>query len=220
MVARLMGQKTETHIWGVFTLAAILLGLNGCASMSEQECLAADWRLVGYEDATQGRNVSTISAHRKACARINVVPDLDRYQQGYREGARQYCVRPTAYQLGINGGKYEGICPADLEPAFLRAYRDGQALYAITRNIEDQQDSLRSYQSDIAGYQQEIAQHELDIIDPASTANERRDHLRALEKLRRKIADAEIEITHIERNINNLQFDYRDLQQHHQRLGY
>ena len=31
-------------------LLAALAALAGCNSMSEQECLATDWRTVGYED--------------------------------------------------------------------------------------------------------------------------------------------------------------------------
>lgn len=57
-------------------IVAILSGLSACASMSKDECLNANWKTIGYEDGSLGRPETTIQAHRKACAKINVTPDL------------------------------------------------------------------------------------------------------------------------------------------------
>ena len=52
------------------------------------------------------------------------------------KGARLYCVPEKGYSEGRRGSAYNGICPVDLEPRFLRAYRDGQDLYRIQANID------------------------------------------------------------------------------------
>ena len=208
--------------WLYLAVAAVGVGLalSGCASMSQQECLAADWRLVGYEDASQGHSTARIGEHRKACAKVNVQPDLNRYQQGHREGARVYCVKPRGYQLGASGGSYQGICPADLEPAFLRAYDHGRERYAITQQISQLEGDISSRKLDIGRYQDDIASHEKAIVDGKSSSKERRQHLGDMEQLRQQIADAEIAISHAQRSIGELQYELQLLEQQHKRLGY
>ena len=198
----------------------LALLLSGCASMSQQECLVADWRLVGYEDASQGHSTTRIGEHRKACAKANVQPDLNRYQQGHREGARVYCVKPRGYQEGAAGKAYQGICPADLEPAFLRAYDHGRERHAITQQISQLEGSISSSKLDIGRYQDDIAEHEKAIVDGKSSSKERRQHLRDMEQLRQQIAAAEIAISHAQRSIDELHYELQRLEQQHQRLGY
>ena len=38
--------------------------LSGCATMSPEECLQANWEEVGYHDAVEGYPVSRDSEHR------------------------------------------------------------------------------------------------------------------------------------------------------------
>ena len=208
--------------WLYLAVAAVGVGLalSGCASMSQQECLAADWRLVGYEDASQGHSTARIGNHRKACAKVNVQPDLNRYQQGHREGARIYCVKPRGYQEGAAGKAYQGICPADLEPAFLRAYDHGRERYAITQQISQLEGDISSRKLDIGRYQDDIASHEKAIVDGKSSSKERRQHLGDMEQLRQQIADAEIAISHAQRSIGELQYELQLLELQHKRLGY
>ena len=64
------------------TLAAagILAGLwalAGCSSMSANECMATDWRTVGYEDGVSGYSGDRVGQYRKACTKHGVSPDLN-----------------------------------------------------------------------------------------------------------------------------------------------
>ena len=43
-----------------------LAGLSGCSSMSANECLATDWRTVGYEDGVAGYSGNRVGQYRKA----------------------------------------------------------------------------------------------------------------------------------------------------------
>jgi len=201
----------------------LLLGLAllaSCATMNEQECLKADWRLIGFEDGSQGKPQSAIGSYRKACAKASVVPELSRYQQGHLEGARQYCVRPNAYRAGVSGGAYYGICPKDLEPAFLTAYRDGQQLYFIQRDVRKLQSSIDRRQKEMDATQEQIKQHEQMIVDAKSSAKERRAALAELATLRQQLADYKVQQKQDKRALRQLERDANSLQLVHQQMGY
>ena len=133
-----MHRMTAAALAGLFCLAC------GCATLSTDECLTADWRIIGYEDGVQGRGGDRIGRHREACAKAGVTPDLIAYRTGRREGLEQFCRPANGFTEGRRGAPYQGICPAELEPSFLAAYREGleihrleQAVYAIEREIAD-----------------------------------------------------------------------------------
>ena len=53
----------------ILILAAMAIVVQGCASMSGQECMVADWQAIGYEDGVRGASGDRIGNHRKACAK-------------------------------------------------------------------------------------------------------------------------------------------------------
>jgi hypothetical protein len=116
-------------------VAVVLLGLGGCAGLSEQECLVSDWRTIGFEDGAAGRPVSAIGNYRQACSKYGVTPNLDSYRSGHDEGAREFCRPSRGFEFGESGGRYAGVCPADLEPDFLAAYSDGHHLYELEASM-------------------------------------------------------------------------------------
>src|SRR5262249_44695875 len=118
-------------------LALIALTTAGCAGMSKEECLAMDWRTLGYEDGVAGYPGDHIAQHRKACAKYGVRSDLDLYQSGRAQGLREYCQPANGYRLGSNGAVYRGVCPADLEGDFVRAFEAGQQLYTLESRVSD-----------------------------------------------------------------------------------
>ena len=131
--------------WPGLTLAVTLLALSGCASMSKDECLAVDWRTVGYEDGVEGYPGDQIAQHRKACAKYGVRADLALYQEGRNQGLLEFCQPTNGYNLGVRGAAYRGVCPAQIEPTFLRAYNAGHDLYAMVARVSIVQRVLRSF---------------------------------------------------------------------------
>ena len=83
-----MGNK-----WTRLVLAAAVLGLGGCASMSADECATSNWSAVGYEDGSRGYTTERFGAHRKACAKHGVTADFQAYQQGREQGLVEFCQR-------------------------------------------------------------------------------------------------------------------------------
>lgn len=143
-------------------LMAALISLAGCAGMSEQECLATDWRTIGFEDGTRGRAVGSIGGYRQACSKYGIAPDLDSYRTGHAEGVEIYCRPANGFDAGRRGVSYRGICPAGLEADFLAAYNAGRRLHELQSN-------LSQIESRIAGNTQEREniKHELTDIGVA-----------------------------------------------------
>lgn len=107
----------------------VILFLSGCTKMmNENQCLVADWRTVGYEDGSQGRDQQWLSRRSEACAEFGVTPDLDQYLFGRSQGLEVYCQPRRGFSLGLRGTVYENVCPTGLEGSFLAGYQDGLGL--------------------------------------------------------------------------------------------
>ncbi len=120
-----------------FVLPALLLSavLSGCATMSREECVAADWRTVGYQDGVAGRSADWLARHGSACTKHGRPPDLDAYVAGRERGLNIFCQPRRGYGLGVSGDAYGGVCPSQLENDFLTAYREGRGLYLLRKDV-------------------------------------------------------------------------------------
>lgn len=119
--------------------------LSGCASMSEQECLTANWLDQGYRDGRGGMPLSLLADHAEACAKVGVVPDAMAYRKGRDQGVIEYCTPENARHEGRLGRSYRNACPAHLERRFLRDYEDGKRVY----NAEQEVDRLNRRASEL-----------------------------------------------------------------------
>ena len=126
------------------SLCAAIFVLAGCSGMSEQACVSADWRTVGFEDGTVGRSEAGISRYRQQCGEYGVAPDLVSYREGHAEGVRVYCRESNGFAVGHSGASYQGVCPADLEAAFVAEYNAG-------RHLNELESTLGGIEARIAG---------------------------------------------------------------------
>ena len=115
-------------------IAALLL--SSCASMSEQECLTANWQDQGFRDGRNGEPLTRIEDHRQACAKVGVIPDQRLYFKGRDQGILHYCTPDNAIREGRLGRAYRNACPAHLEHRFLQAYEQGKEIYEVEQHIE------------------------------------------------------------------------------------
>ena len=121
-------------------LAMACLGLSSCATtLSKNECLAMDWRTIGYEDGAHGYPGSRIGVHRKACGEYGVTPDFDAYQKGRNEGLLEFCTAANGYRVGASGGQYGGVCPAEREEDFLMAWSEGHEVHVLRSRVSNRQ---------------------------------------------------------------------------------
>lgn len=114
-MATAYGAKTMRNL--ILLLAALML--TGCAGLSEEECLTANWEIIGFEDGAAGRSASQIGQHRRDCSKHGVSPDKTAYDLGYQQGIRQYCSFGRGTTAGAAGYGRLQVCPADSD------YHDG-----------------------------------------------------------------------------------------------
>src|SRR5690606_31802964 len=108
--------------------AAALL-LSACASMSEKECLSANWLDQGYRDGLAGRTASLLEDHREACSKVGVTPNAQQYHAGRNQGLLEYCTPANAVNEGRQGRSYRNVCPMHLERQFLANHQRGYRAY-------------------------------------------------------------------------------------------
>lgn len=174
-----------------------LVTLGGCAHMNEDECLLADWYTIGYEDGATGAEASRVGRHREVCAQHGVAPDFEAYQAGREEGLREFCRPPNGFRQGESGAAYSGVCPADLEPQFLAAYRAGRQLFEVASAVRETERMLlvKQQQLDALKADREAAQAEL--ISDGVTTERRAELLLQVYELSKRQGTVENEIAEL-----------------------
>lgn len=169
-------------------LAACLLPivLSSCATLDKNECLSADWYLIGLEDGAEGERLSRIGDHREACSEYRVVPNLSDYTSGRREGLQQYCTESIGFSQGLRGDEYKGVCPKSLEDNFLAGYDSGIVLYRATESKRQIERQLRHQKRRLAKTHDAIDAKRQLLITTESSAKNRAALFNQLDQLTNK----------------------------------
>lgn len=170
-------ERNRTGATDMFPKAFLALAsacvLTGCAGMSEQACLVSDWRAVGFEDGARGRSVTTIGTYRQSCAKHGVTPDLDAYRAGHDEGVEIYCRPNNGFEVGRSGATYQGVCPANLESAFLANYDSGRRLFELESALHRIDSQIASNARAQESIRAELTAIAATMISDTTTAEER-----------------------------------------------
>ena len=175
-------------------LAGGMIVFSGCAAMSGEECLTSDWRAIGYEDGAQGYASDRLGQRRKACAKHGVTPDFQAYQNGRSEGLKEYCQPQQGFNLGSGGGRYNGVCPAHLEPDFLDAYRTGSQLHTLRANVNSANYRISAKQRELDNLDDVVGKKEAALIADETTVQDRVLILADLKELSERKGQLEAEI--------------------------
>jgi hypothetical protein len=175
-------------------LTLLFLGLGGCASMSGDECTTSDWSAVGFEDGSRGYATERFGNHRKACAKHGVTADFGAYQQGRTSGLVEFCQPSRGFNLGSSGGRYNGVCAADLEPQFLDAYRVGQQLYTLRSNVNNAGSQIYSKEHELDDIEVSVGSKVALLIAAETTTEDRVLLLADLKRLSERTGELEAEI--------------------------
>lgn len=119
---------------GFISVAAIILLLTGCASMSKEDCLVTDWYEIGRMDGMQGQARIGFQSRAKACLEHGISADRVAYYQGHDEGLKHYCTEQRGFELGRQGQVYRTVCPLELEKDFRAGYRNGIKFFCSAEN--------------------------------------------------------------------------------------
>jgi hypothetical protein len=160
------------------TPALMLLALYGCATMNQSECQTADWRTIGYEDGAAGYPAERIADHRRACAKYGISPNLDAYEAGRAQGLVTYCQPSNAFQVGVNGGGYGGVCPAPMDSAFRAAFQSGHELFLLRARVAQVTQDLESARREHQQIEEQIHQRRELLEDDDHATDKQRDDAR------------------------------------------
>ena len=172
-------------------LLTVVCAMAGCAGMSAEECVTADWRTIGYEDGAAGRQASAISRYRKDCAEHGVTANFDAYEIGRRQGLRDFCRPANGYRIGRKGTTYNGVCPADMEAAFLTAYEDGFEYFSLEKDVKEIERDIRRVERDLAEANEEIKLLEAELIADGVDSEQRASLLAETKEMARYIGELE-----------------------------
>lgn len=199
----------------ILVLAALALG--GCASIGKDECLAMDWRTVGYEDGATGRGVEALANRRKACARHGIVPDLDAYRIGRDDGLQEFCQPDNGFRVGASGRGYGGVCPAHLVVGFTEAYDAGRTLWRLESRLDDAHGGIASRRAEIVRIDEILVSSGLIVVNENSTTEERAQALLNSKTLTERRGRLLVEINDLEHAIPGYEAELAD---YRAQLGY
>ncbi|MBX4905833.1 MULTISPECIES: DUF2799 domain-containing protein [Rhizobium] len=176
-----------------FALAAAIgfgLLLASCNTLSKEECVAADWRVIGESDGAAGYEPQQrFAAHAKSCERVKIVPDQTIWFQGYQSGLVRYCTPLSGLARGQAGSGYANVCPPETASGFLRGFNLGSKQHGL-------QERLNSMQNDYSS-------KEAEIDELSDRLKDAKDGDRS--ELRRRIED-------LEDDMHDIRRDQRDVQ--------
>ncbi len=178
----------------VFPVALMILGLSGCASMSADECLMSDWSAIGYEDGARGYTTDRFSQHRKACAKHGVAADFEAYKRGREDGLLEFCQPARGYNFGVNGGRYNGVCSADVEPEFVQAYNAGYHLYTLRAAVSSAESAIYARKGELEYAENRIVAIGVELISEQTTTEQRVLLLAEMKELSERTGELESEI--------------------------
>ena len=148
--------------------------LSACATgMGKDECVTADWRTIGYEDGLHGYPADRIGAHRVACAKHQVAPNLAAYTEGRQRGLVEYCQPKNGFRVGLHGGGYANVCSGATEQSFVNGYQWGRQIYEARSELNNNQARLRNARDGLSKTDAAIAGATAELLLPHLTKERR-----------------------------------------------
>ena len=134
--------------WHLLSVAMIAL-LLGCATLSKNECLEADWFEIGRKDGMMGKPCALFQEHVDACIKYGIRPNRNDYYAGRDMGLNVYCTENNGFEQGRRGKKYQYVCPPGLEPAFLNGFNQGMEIYNYESKVASLERRLKRIEEQI-----------------------------------------------------------------------
>lgn len=186
-----------------------LAALGGCATMSEEQCLAGDWGGKGYQDGFNGYRQSRLDNHAQACAKVGVSVNAQAYYSAREAGLRSYCRWENGFEEGRKGRIYGGVCTPEEESRFVPAYEDGRALHSAELAISNAESRVRSAASRIDDRERKLWAKEREL-NQAGLSREERELIRMrIREVREELRDARHNLRDAELELREVEYDAR-----------
>ncbi len=159
-------KKLFVIFWGL----ALAGTFGGCASMSKNQCLQADWYAIGNRDGSLGKPRTLFQSHYDACLEYGVHADRQAYYRGRAEGLQSYCSYDNGLAQGKQGKIYRQVCPPELEPDFLAGFEKGRRIHVYESKIATLENRRQSIERQIKAKEK--------ILYDKNTSDRKRTELR------------------------------------------
>lgn len=143
--------------------------------MSEDECLAADWWIIGQKDGSEGEPFAVLAEHHEACAEYGIKPDRIAYAEGRQNGLQTYCSRFNGYRIGRNDSRYRGVCTGPLKESFLTGFRRGKEVRGIEMEVWDIKRERRKLRKKIGKLEENLEAQRARFESDESAPEDRED---------------------------------------------
>jgi hypothetical protein len=171
---------------------------QGCATLDKDECMLADWRLIGYQDGVDGKSAARVGEYREDCAKHAIVPDLDAYRAGRQQGLQQYCTASNGYRLGNAGRGFSAVCPTPLEGGFRDGYNAGRELFLARSAVNKTHSHIKQRKQTLSSLEDNRAQKLADLVTDGLKSDQRVMILYELNELQQEMNSVEEEIGDLE----------------------
>ncbi len=163
----------------------LLTAIQGCATLSEEDCLTTNWSVLGETDGRQGRPLSDLNRYRRQCAEYDVVPDSEAYIEARERGLAVFCAPGNAYREGRSGARDRLVCPAALAADFQRNHQLGSEVFTSLSRLRSDATSIRSARSEIEELRTGIEDREESLREDGLTEaleNRMRDEIDSMDR--------------------------------------
>ncbi len=181
----------NTKILSMTIMAAGLLGIQGCATVSEDTCQSGNWEAVGFKDGANGKSADRLAKIAETCTKHGVSVDNQSYLDGYEQGLTKYCTYERGYERGESGSKFNVVCSGDLAEEYGPGYEEGRKRYVIVQKYEELVQRYEYSRQRLYDYRRRLQNPDLSERD--------RDRLR-------------YEIRRLERNVDELRYQIKEFQ--------
>lgn len=151
--------------------AIVAAALMGCASLSKNECLQANWHELGWRDGNQGKPRSLFQKHADACVKHGIRAEKTEYFRGRDDGLMNFCTYDKGLSQGKSGKSYHYVCPPELEVSFLAGYNKGRKVHEYHRKVTALENKLKMIDAEI--------QKKEELLYSSKVGKERRSILRS-----------------------------------------
>lgn len=195
--------KSGSKSWILFiSVTTLCSALVSCQQFTKKYCEDTNWRKEAFLFALSGENRDKYSEISKKCKSLKADIDKQVFDEGFDEGASQFCEATAAFEYGQQGYMYKGTCKKLNEPEYLKKYNKGRLSY-LQNQYDLKQKSLEESDSRLwrkknefeleANTNPNLAVKAYDELESFKAENERiKSELEILKKL---ISDLQLEST-------------------------
>lgn len=144
------------NLYRIISVSIVMVFWVGCATLSKNECLEADWFEIGRRDGNAGKPRSIFQNHNEACLEHRVHADRQAYYKGREDGLKFFCTKQNGFEQGRRGRSYKYVCPPELEPEYHAGYNKGRELYKYESKINSLEKRLKNIENQIEAKEKQL----------------------------------------------------------------